>query len=459
MELQTRLEPRLEHRLKLTQELRAGIELLTLTEPELDLELERASEENPFLKLEEDGDPREERYRYGTDYAFSDLSEEGDALERQASEMSLWEHLRWQIQISPVSQDEKAHQEMLLEFLSEEGYLREEDETLAKLLGIPVKAVERARSLLMTLEPEGVGARGPIEAMLYQLKSRGKEGSLAYRILTLCQEELEQRDWDSISKKLGVTSEELKAALEELKQLKPIPFAGWEGGMEGKTYFPPPDLILIPLPEGGFEVQLYEEGGKRRPSWSKPTFAWEKLSREEKEFIRQKIRAARLLLSSLTFRQLTLLRIAHYIIKKQGHILLHGEKEAVPLTMREIANALGYQESTVSRTLKNKTILTPWGIKELKSFLRHGGVEHFTPYQIQKRIQEIVEKENPSAPLSDEEIRMRLEHEGIRVARRTIAKYRAILKIPGQKERHKLGASLQTSPPRDPFNEETGTPS
>lgn len=432
MALETRLEPRPEQRLKLTQELRASIELLPLTEPELEQRLEKETEDNPFLILEDD-DGSEPRARFGTDFSVS--PDEENPIERHPNPSSLWEELLWQIRVSPYSPEEKALVERLLEYLDEEGFIRMKDERIAEELGVKVESVARARKILMGFEPPGIGAQGPIEAMLFELSERGLENSLAYRILNECRAELEESAWMEIASKLRVTAEEIESALKLIKTLHPFPLALWQGKSESlSTSFSPPDLVLVELPGGEFVVQLYEEG-RRRPRYRNTPISWEKLTPQEKKFLNEKLRSARLLLSSLTYRDLTLLRIGEYVIKKQGHILLHGEKEAVPLTIREIAEALGYHESTVSRLMQNKTILTPWGIRPLKSFLRHGGVEAFTPEKIQERIREIIAHENRTSPLSDEEIALRLRREGIPIARRTVAKYRALLGIPGRKER------------------------
>lgn len=452
MALETRLEPRLEQKLKLTQELRASIELLQLNELDLEGRLEEELLVNPFLSLEPEPEPWEERVRLGTDYSLPEEEEEGDWLSRQAGETSLWENLLWQIQVSPFPEDTKALAEKLLEHLSEEGFLRETDRELSEILEVPEERIRAARELLFTLEPEGIGAEGPLEAMLIQLKERGEGESLAARILRECREELEAGDWQGIGERLAVPPEELAKARETLKGLRPYPLLGTKG--EKGIYYLKPDLLLKERPDGGFEVTLYEEKGRKRLHLRNSPLLWEKLTPQEKQYIREKTRAGKLLLRSLSYRELTLLRIAEYIIMKQGHILLYGENQAVPLTMREIAEALNLHESTVSRTIQNKTILTPRGLRELKSFLRHGGVEQFTPYRIQQRIREIISQENPQDPLSDEEIRMRLKREGIEVARRTIAKYRAALGIPGQKERRKdqapLPCSLEPPPASQP---------
>jgi RNA polymerase sigma-54 factor len=445
MALETRLEPRLEQRLKLTQELRTSIELLSLTEPELEQRLEKEALENPFLILGED-DGSEPRARFGTDYSVS--SEEENPIERHPDAPSVWEYLLWQIRISPYSQEEKALAERLLEYLDDEGFIREEDERIALELEVNTERIAQARRILMGLEPPAVGAQGPVSAMLFELSERGLKNSLAYQILSECERELQESAWQEISSKLSARPEELEEAQKVLKTLHPFPLSRWQEKSESlSTSFSRPDLVLVELSGGEFVVQLYEEG-RRRPRYGKPQISWEKLTPQEKKFLNEKLRSARLLSSSLTYRDLTLLRIGEYIIKKQGHILLRGEKEAVPLTMREIAEALGYHESTVSRLMQNKTILTPWGVKELKGFLRHGGVEEYTPQRIQERIQEIVTHEKKSSPLSDEEISLLLKREGISIARRTVAKYRAILGIPGQRERVRAQPISNTEPPQ-----------
>lgn len=437
-DIRIEIQPKVEPRLRLTPELKVVAELLPLPSIELEEYLQKELEENPFLEWEEEDDSIP-LSRIGVDFSLPPSDEETNLspLSFAKREESFVDFLSFQVRISPeIPSAEKEIVLQLIPLLDEKGFLPESDEEIGERLGLPPEKIRNARRWFSFLEPTGVGSRNLQECLKVQLEQRGAEFSPAYRIVTEGWEFLSEGEVSSLAEKLSLSEKEVQ---EGLSLLKTLTYAPRERFASSEEIPIEPDLVLIyDEKEGQWRVDLYERPS-RKVRYNPYRIRFKDLTPKEKEFLREKIQHARFLIRALTTRELVLLRVGDAILKKQGDLLIKGESSAVPLTMREIARELSLHESTVSRAVQNKYILTPAGILPLKIFFRYGGVGDLTPANLMERIRKIISSENPRKPYSDEEIAQILTQEGFPTARRTVTKYRIMLGIPDSRKRRGEG--------------------
>lgn len=435
-----RLETKLQTRLALTPEIKTALELLQLPQVELEQRISEELEQNPLLEWDEAYVPSETAYdayrREGIDFSERTDVEDFDRFERAtASAPSLHAHLDWQVTIAPWPEADKALAQELIPLFDPDGYLRESDQELAAQFETSLEHIASVRALLQTLEPAGLAARNLAECLLLQLSEHKLTHSPAAELLSQCCHELERGDMAAIQSKLGWSAETLNDALKILRNLDPSPGYKFRDNSADPIE---PELRIEKTSAGTWRVEPYKPYSHRiRRSPVMLRFQNNPLSfsAKEREFIRQKVRAAEFFLNSLKQRELMLLRVSEAIVRRQYPLLEQGPTAAVPLTLKDIAEELGVHESTISRATRRKYAITPNGLLELKEFFRQSVDGRHTPDIIKNRIKALVQQENPTKPLSDQALAEMLSREGIDVARRTVAKYRGELSIPGRSER------------------------
>ena len=441
-----RTETKVTTRLKLTAEVRTGLELLQLPQIELEQRISEELEQNPLLEWDESTVAElrklrnQERHREGIDFSERSDEEAWDPFERNIlSSPGLHQHIEWQIGVAPWDEADKDLALELEPLRGDQGFLREHDSELAEQFGVSVERIAHVRNLLQTLEPTGLAARDLRECLLLQLRELGEESSVAARVIGECCTELESGDLDSICGKLDLPTEQLDEALSLLRRLDPSPGLRFR---DDRTDPVIPELEIRQDDDGHWIVEPYLSWSRRiRRSDVMERFLEDpdSFSAEEQRFIREKLRTADYFLQSLKQRDMTLLRVAEAIIARQHVLLEQGPQAAGPLTLKDIGADVGLHESTISRVTRRKYAVTPRGIMELKAFFRQSVDGVHTPDAIQQRIAELIRGENPARPLSDQKISDILRREGIDVARRTVAKYRGELGIPGRSQRRKTG--------------------
>jgi RNA polymerase sigma-54 factor len=355
-------------------------------------------------------------------------------------EESLEEHLLWQLRMSAIPEDDYAIGEAIIGNIDEDGYLTADIEEIAETLECDVAEVERVHQVILTFEPTGVGARNLKECLLIQLLQLGLENTVAYDIVEKdLLEDLEANRFPQIARKLGVELELVRVAADAISSLEPKP--GRQFGLEKPEYVVP-DVTVEEI-DGEYKVFMNDEGPSLRlsPYYRSLVRSRGSLTDETREYIRSKLKSASWLLESIQRRRSTILMVTESIFEVQRDFLEMGRGHLKPLTLREIADMVGVHEATVSRVTRNRYVQTPRGVFELKYFFNSGisteGGGVVSSANVKGMIQNMVDNEDPQNPLSDKEIESMLRERRIKIARRTIAKYRAELGILPSSKRKK----------------------
>lgn len=463
------LQLKLSQQITLTPQLQQSIRLLQLSTLELHQELETILQENPLLERvedEEEGSPlptlvgeiapaaapaenaqeaEAEEAQTGDDFweltAPSSLAraeeDDQDFPQQPAEAETLREHLLWQANLLNLSERDKTLIGLLIDALDEDGYLKQSLEEIAELLPpeLEVDPVELHAALahLQHLDPVGVGARDLSECLALQLEALPKDTPARELALAIVENHLAllaTRDAAKLKKALSCSDEELRAATALITRLNPRPGSAY--GRE-ETRYVVHDVEARKI-KGRWVVRLNPDVVPRLRINRMYADILRQLRTSSHKALAGQLQEARWLIRNVQQRFETILRVAQAIVDRQRHFLEHGEVAMRPLVLREIAEAVGLHESTISRVTTQKYILTPRGIYELKYFFGShvatdsGGACSATA--IRALIKQLVAAEDPKRPLSDGELANILAKQGIVVARRTVAKYREALQIP-----------------------------
>jgi RNA polymerase sigma-54 factor len=286
--------------------------------------------------------------------------------------------------------------------------------------------------VIQALDPPGVGARGVQESLGLQLRLQGRESSLAYRLVIEAFDELIARKWTELAKRYAVSPAEIQAASDEVAKLDAKPGLRFSPQEEG---FVVPDLVVDKL-DGEYRVFTNDNHMPRlRLSRAYEDLARDRrnLDAEQRDFIQTRMNAAHWLVQAIEQRRQTMLKVMNFIVDRQREFLDKGVEYLKPLTLREVAEVVGLHESTVSRVTSDKYVQTPRGVLPLKFFfssaLATTDGDDVSARGIRAQIEKLVAGEDPKEPLTDQEIVQLLQKTGIKIARRTVAKYREQLKV------------------------------
>jgi RNA polymerase sigma-54 factor len=465
------LQLRLTQKLALAPQLQQAIRLLQLNRIELREYIQEVLDTNPILERSEgddsanssDADPPEaasnelpdapqeqdwESENLGGDQWLESNSYEGYSGESQIADTSadtLREHLIWQINLSHFSDEDAAIAHAIVYGLDEDGYLYDSLEDVRASLA-PELLVEEDEILavlhrVQRLEPVGVATRNAAECIrvhLSVLPSDTKSRDLALRISRDYLELVARHDYDELRKRTGASEQALATALDLIQSLEPRPGARYDNRRDEYLV---PDIYVTKSDEG-WRVTLNPENDPGLKLNRYYIDLLRKSGGSDADYLKGRLQEARWLMSSLDMRNQTLMRVAQSIVEFQQDFLEQGELAMKPLVLKEISEAIGVHESTVSRATTRKYMLTPRGLFELKYFFSshvstdRGGVVSAT--SVKARIQNLLTKEPPESPLSDQDLAQLLRLAGIVVARRTVAKYRETLGIGSSNERRRL---------------------
>jgi RNA polymerase sigma-54 factor len=354
---------------------------------------------------------------------------------------SLSDHLLWQLSLQTEVSEMREIGEAVIGNLNDDGYLVASLDELAAMGPWSVDQVEAALRMLQGFDPVGVAARDLQECMMLQLRHLGLEGTPAERIVTEHLRALQNHQIPEISRKLGMSIEELKEHVEVIRHLDPKPGLRFN---PTPSQYVTPDVFVEKI-DDEYVVFLNEDGLPQMrisPTYRRLLDKDGNHGEETRAYVRDKFNAARWLIKSVQQRQNTIYKVARSIVNFQREFLDQGIEHLRPLVLRDVANDIGMHESTVSRVVTNKYMHTPQGVFEMKYFF-HSGIsssygESVSSVTIKQRIKKIIESEDPKKPLSDSKIVSILQREGLVLARRTIAKYREELKIPTSNQRKVL---------------------
>lgn len=369
------------------------------------------------------------------------------------------DHLRSQVRMLDLSERDELLAEEFIGNINDDGWLSgsleellvgindviqkaadaREDEREAPLYTLP--EAERMLGLIQSLDPPGVGARTLQECLVLQLKDSGLVGTLSERLVRDHFQELIAHRWVEIGRKLSVPPGEVQGAADVVAKLNPKPGRAYS---EGSDNYVIPDLIVDKV-ENEYLVFI-NDGNLPRLKLSR---AYQEIARdkkkfdaESKEFITSRLSAAQWLIQAIEQRRQTMLKVMHFIVDRQREFFEKGEQSLRPLTLREVAEAIGMHESTVSRVTNEKFAQTPRGVLPLKYFfssaLKSSDGEDVSARAIRATIEKLVADEDPKNPLTDQALVELLERDGVQIARRTVAKYRDQLKVLPARMRKRL---------------------
>ena len=469
------LDLRLRQHLALTPQLQQALRLLQLSALEFAQEMGEAMVNNPFLEesatekqqhatpssttLTEPTAPAtaapepapdqeaEERYSYESPSFGSggggDI--ENDRTDWSEPEPSLQAHLRNQLMLSPMGPRDRALTQFIVDALDDDGYLKVSLDELAALLttdgGVEPEELSAAVRLVQNLEPAGVGARDLQECLMLQLNAREERGpawDCACKIVQNHLPVLAAHELGKLQQQLACDEKTMHQAIALIRSLDPKP--GHRFG-RGDARFVIPDVIVTKV-RGKWVVNLNPAVVPRLRI--NRSYA-DAVSGAGHSFLSKQLQEARWLLRSMEQRLVTIQRVAEAIVQKQRAFLEYGEVAMKPLALKHIAAQLNLHESTVCRVTNNKYMATPRGVYEFKHFFSRqlateaGGACSATA--VRALLKELITTEDPARPLSDAKLATLLSEQGLRVARRTITKYRTLMRVPSVEVRRTLGRS------------------
>ena len=345
---------------------------------------------------------------------------------------TLQQNLIGQLNQSVLSGSDRKAAELVIGNIDDNGFLQSTPEEMALNSGIPREDFEKMLALIQGFYPAGVGARDLRECLLIQLQRQKKENTIEYKIVSEHMEDLGKRRFPEIARRMGTSVEDVQNAANNIARLNPRPGQVFAAAPQNYVL---PDVIVEKV-DGEYQITLNNEQipHLRISNLYKDIIASSNnQSGEVKDYIRDKIRSGKFLIRSIHQRQQTILNIAQQIVSRQRDFLDYGPSHLKPMIMREVADAVGVHETTVSRAVSGKYMATPQGVFEMKYFFTSGYQtatgESLSNISVKEAILDLVKHENGSAPLSDHEMVEILGDRGIPIARRTVAKYRDELNI------------------------------
>ncbi len=475
MAFELRQQVKLTQQLVMTPQLQQAIKLLQLSRLELLDAIRQELEENPALEevqesgvedrpLAEEPEPVqpeapekevtiEERLTEDIDWSnfideyntpgkvnFESEGKESPQYEAFiAPKESLSDHLLWQLLMTAPTPEEEQIASLIIGNLTRNGYIDLSIEELAEVSGAPAEKVSSVLAILQTFDPPGICASDLMESLLIQTDRLDIDDPLVDEIIRHHFHHLENNNFRAIARALKRDIKEIVAAVEIIKRLDPCP--GRQFSEEPPQYITP-DIFVYRI-EDDFVIVLNDDGMPRlrlSAYYREAVGSDAQMTTGAKQYIQEKIRSASWLIKSIQQRQKTLYRVMESILKFQRDFFDKGIDYLKPLVLRDVAQDIDMHESTISRVTTNKYAYTPQGIFELKYFfnssISRSDGESMASASVMQRIRQIIENEDSKAPLSDDKISETLKASNINIARRTVAKYREMMRLlPSSKRR------------------------
>ena len=470
MAIELRQQLKLSQQLVMTPQLQMAIRLLQLSRLELMETIRQELEENPALEeVQEESGPEqnvaeyqeadqantgnetsevtiEEKIRddidwsnyideYNTPGKVTFESEDREAPRFEAfiaRRESLSDHLLWQLLMTSPTREEERIGSLIIGNLNRDGYLDLPPDELTEMSGAAPEKVEQVLSVLQGFDPVGVCARDLRDCLLIQARHYGYADDIVTEIISNHLNHLENKNFKAIARSLKISLERVIRAVSVIKNLEPRP--GREFSEETPQYITP-DIHVYKL-EDDFIILLNDDGMPRlrvNAFYQNAICNGGQAAEGAKDYMQEKIRSATWLIKSIHQRQKTIYKVMESILKFQKDFFEKGVTYLKPMVLRDVADDISMHESTISRVTTNKYAYTPQGIFELKYFFNssinrvHG--DAMASVSVQERIRQIIEGEDPRKPYSDDKISKILKEANINIARRTVAKYREMMKI------------------------------
>ena len=353
------------------------------------------------------------------------------------SKPSLSDHLEWQLNMQDVSETVKRAAIAIIGDLDSDGRLNATLEEIARLADCSVEIAEKARQVVMELDPVGCGAFDVKECLLVQLRANGHENSLASRLVADRLEDLQPHRLQHLSKATGIDIHELNEEINKIRTLDPYP--GRRYSTE-EAIFVAPEVYIEKIEED-YVIYFADDGSPRlriNPSYHR-MLEQADTTKETKDFIKENVRSAVDLLRNIEHRRQTIYRVVQCIVDRQRDFLDKGVEHIKPMMLKDIAEDIGMHLSTISRVVNRKYAHTPQGVIELRRFFSEGMMneegEEVSTRILKLKIKKMIEEEDSKKPLTDDQIAKILSKEGVKLSRRTVAKYRDQMNIAGSRER------------------------
>lgn len=450
-----------EQKLIMTQQMQLSIKLLQMSTYDLREYIEKEFSENPVLEAQYESQKEIVKEQDRLDYKELVKYLESDNYGSQSygeydkesvspftfisKPESLLDYLESQIRELPINDYERSVCSYMVQCLDHKGYLDISKEEVLKELGCSEEIFERVLIVLHNLEPAGIGAKDLKECLRIQLERKGEFDEVLEEIIENHLDDLADNKYQVIAKSLGITPKKAQGYGDLIKRLEPKPSRGFYTGDEVGFIIPDAEIRKI---DGEFFI-IMNDGVLPMLSVNPLYSSILKESGSDKEafeYVKEKMGKAMFLIKSIEQRKSTLYKVLEKILEKQKEYFDNGDKYLKSMTLKEIAEQLKMHESTVSRAIRDKYILTTMGTIKIKDLFVNsisnkelgGGEEDITVINIKKALEEIIKEENKSKPLSDQAISGILKEKGLAISRRTVAKYREEMGIKSSSKRKRF---------------------
>lgn len=439
MNFNNSLELTQSQKLIMTTQLKQSLSILNMSKLELEEEIKKESEDNPLLEVEKNNEINWEEYI--KDIGNSRPIDKSELYYNSDNDLNLdniikntpnlYENLHLQVSLYKINKKDKEICDYIIDSLDDDGYLRIDEKEIINEFNINKDIFENCLEIIQQLEPIGVGARNLSECLIIQIRNLGIDNKLLETIVYKDLDLIGKNKYKEITKKYNISMQKCINIIHIIKTLDPKP--GRVCSAENSVYVQP-DVIVEKI-EDEFVVYINESDNLkiRISNFYEEILKNSKYDESAKNFIKEKLNSATGLIKSIESRKSTILKIAQEIVKNQKDFFEKGEKYIKPMKMKDIAQNLDFHESTISRGVNEKYMMTPFGLYKFKYFFSNAletNDDNLTSsVSIKKIIQETIKSENKKKPLSDDQISKILNNRGINVARRTVAKYREELGI------------------------------
>lgn len=459
MKLDFNLNLTQEQKLIMTQQMQLSIKLLQMSTYDLREYIENEFVENPILEGDFDFVQEDKAYEDKIDYkemikylefdnyssqSYGEYNKDEDVSPFNfiSQKESLTEYLNNQLIESDEDKYKKAIVSYMIENIDSRGYLDMPLEDICKELNISLELGQEALEILQDLEPDGIGARNLKECLKIQLIKLGVLDDNLERIIDEYLDLIADNKFNIIAKNLKITPKEAQDLGDVIKKLEPKPSRGFYTGEEVKFIIPDAAIRKI---DGQYFV-IMNDGVIPRLSISSiyKDILNNKDDKKTENYVKEKLNNAMFLIKSIEQRKSTLLRILEKVVDKQMEYFDKGQKYLRPMTLKDMAEELGIHESTVSRAIKDKYILTSFGTVKIKDLFTtglsqvQGNGEDIAVVNIKKQIKEMIDNEDKKKPLSDQIICDELNKKNLNISRRTVAKYREEMEIKSSSKRKRI---------------------
>lgn len=469
----------LQQTLRMTPQLQQAIKLLQLSRMELETEVRKELEENPILEevmeLKEDDlkvtkeaaaevektqEPSQDDLRRDDDFNWENYYEANSKPLMQNShvndeimnyenvmtmQQTLHDYLHWQVKMAGFNEEEEKLATILIDYMDDDGYIKTDFAQIAEDEQVTVQDLEETLPFVQEFDPPGVGARDLKECLIIQARHLEED---THDLVTLIQnhlKDLEKKHFDAISKTMNIPVGDVHELCKIIYTMEPKPGRSYA---VHDVHYVTPDVYIYKVGDD-YLVSLNEDGLPRLrvSNLYKNVMKGSSTTTKENdpkahEYIQDKLRSAIWLIKSIHQRNRTIFKVSESIVKYQKDFFDKGPAFLKPMILRNIAEDIGMHESTVSRVTSSKYVHTPQGIFELKYFFNSGisssEGDSLASEAVKLKIRDMVGREDPKKPLSDQQIVDMLKKEGLVIARRTVAKYRDVLRIQPSSRRKKV---------------------